>query len=364
MSETVLTVFAFCLGAIVGSFLNACIYRMPRGLRLDEPKRSFCPACKTTIVWYHNLPLASWLFLRGKCSYCGAPISVRYFVVELITALGFLWLWLVFPPAVAVAYWLFFALLVVATFIDFEHYIIPDEITLGGTAAGVVACLVLPEMMGQASWWMGGLVSIGSAALGYGVLWLVVEGGKKAFGKKRIAVDPPERLNFECDGEQAELTVGAETWELEEIFSRPSDELILHGKNWSVDGKPVPGDAFRLRYDRWIMDGKEQMLETPVKIAGTTTAITIPREAMGYGDVKFMACIGAFLGWQAIVFVLMASSVVGAIVGGAMLLISRGKSGGKIPFGPYLALGALIWLACGPALVDWYFGLLRPSTPY
>lgn len=347
----------------MGSFLNACIHRMPRNLRLDEPKRSFCPSCNTTIRWYHNLPLVSWLWLRGKCGYCGAPIAFRYFLVELLTALAFLWVWLAFPPAVAVAYWVFLALLITATFIDFEHYIIPDEITLGGAAAGIVASTVLPELMGQTTWWQGGGISLASAALGYGVLWAVVEGGKRAFGKKRLLVDPPEPLVFTIDGEKAELSLGGEQWEPEEIFSRESDELILDGKKWKVDGKTIADGAVRLRYDRLIIDGRERLLDKPIRITGKVHAVTIPREAMGFGDVKFMACIGAFLGWQSLLLVIMVSSVVGAFVGAGTLLISRGKSGGKIPFGPYLALGALVWMACGPNLVSWYFELLRPPVP-
>lgn len=363
MTSAVFTVFAFCLGAIVGSFLNACIHRMPRGLRLDEPKRSFCPACQTTIRWYHNLPLVSWIWLRGRCGYCGTSIAFRYFLVELITALGFLWLWLAFAPAMAVSYWVFFALLVVATFIDFEHYIIPDEITLGGAAAGVVASTALPELMGQPSWWSGGLVSLGSAAIGYASLWIVVEVGKRAFGKKRIEVNPPEPLRFVSRESQVDLTLGQESWQMDELFSRESDELVLHGKNWIIDHQPRTGDVLRVRYDRWIFDGKESLLDQPVTISGLVHGIVIPREAMGFGDVKFMACIGAFLGWQALLFVIMVSSVVGAIIGAGTLLVTRGKSGGKIPFGPYLALGALAWLAFGPNMVNWYFGLLRAPLP-
>ncbi len=86
--------FAFILGANIGSFLNVCIYRMPLGLSVNEPKRSFCPSCKYQIPWSRNLPLISWLALRGKCANCGAPISFRYFGVELLTGLMFLAVWL------------------------------------------------------------------------------------------------------------------------------------------------------------------------------------------------------------------------------------------------------------------------------
>src|SRR4028119_444888 len=145
--ELLFGIFAFVLGAVVGSFLNVCIYRMPLDLSVNEPKRSFCPSCKKQIPWHQNLPLISWLFLRARCGNCGSRIAFRYFAVELLTALLFLAVWRSFSWDVALVYFVFVALLITATFIDFEHFIIPDEITLGGTAAGVVACLIVPGLM-------------------------------------------------------------------------------------------------------------------------------------------------------------------------------------------------------------------------
>src|ERR1044072_1070598 len=97
--------FAFILGAVVGSFLNVCIYRMPLDLSVNKPRRSFCPVCKTQMKWYHNIPLLSWVFLRGRCASCASPIPARYFVVELVTALLFLAVWLQSSWLVAIAYW-------------------------------------------------------------------------------------------------------------------------------------------------------------------------------------------------------------------------------------------------------------------
>src|SRR6478752_7300848 len=114
------SVVFFVFGSMVGSFLNVCIHRMPLGLSVVSPP-SHCPHCKYSIPWYLNMPLVTWLFLRGKCKNCGAPISVRYFLVELLTALMFVACWLKFghaTPVLAVVYAFFIAGLITATFID------------------------------------------------------------------------------------------------------------------------------------------------------------------------------------------------------------------------------------------------------
>ena len=182
--ELIFRGFAFMLGAAIGSFLNVCIYRLPRDLSVNQPRRSFCPSCKKPIPWHQNLPLLSWLLLRGKCANCGSRIAFRYFAVELLTALLFLAVWLAFPWPITLVYWIFVSLLVVATFIDFEHFIIPDEITIGGTVAGLLASVALPALMGEDSRWRALAQSLGAAALGYVLLWIVLEAGKKAFREK------------------------------------------------------------------------------------------------------------------------------------------------------------------------------------
>ena len=175
------SIFAFVLGACVGSFLNVCIYRLPLNLSVNHPRRSFCPSCKTQIPWHQNLPLVSWLALRGRCANCGARIAFRYFAVELLTAFLFLLIWKAFPWPIAIAYWVFIALVIAATFIDFEHFIIPDEITIGGTVAGLIASIAVPQLMVTDRRLTALLISTGSAALGYALLWLVLEGGKLVF---------------------------------------------------------------------------------------------------------------------------------------------------------------------------------------
>ncbi|MEO8205456.1 MAG: prepilin peptidase [Chthoniobacterales bacterium] len=354
----VLLVFAFALGGIVGSFLNACIYRMPRGISLNNPSRSFCPACKKQISWAENIPLLSWLFLRGRCSQCGAAIPARYFLVEVLTATLFVVCWNSFGWPLAVVYWLFVALLITATFIDFEHLIIPDEITLGGTALGLILSTIFPQMMGEYGHLRGLLFSFIGAVSGYLLLWAVVELGKIAFGKKRHAFTQPEEFSVRMAENTNIVVIEGEETVWEDIFSRPKDELLWECEEFEMafeSGERRSGTGpLRMRYDRIFIGEEEILLPEIRQIEGRASALTMPREAMGFGDVKFIAAIGAFLGWKAVLFTIFAAALIGMVVGALTFLITRGKSGGRIPFGPYLALGALLWIFFGVAVLDWY----------
>ena len=140
------SVVMFVFGSMVGSFLNVCIHRMPLDQSVISPP-SHCPHCKYSIPWFLNIPLVTWLMLRGKCGNCGAPISIRYFFVEFLTGAAFLICWLTFgreSAPLALAYSVMMAGFIVATFIDFEHLIIPDEITLGGAVVGFILSFAVP----------------------------------------------------------------------------------------------------------------------------------------------------------------------------------------------------------------------------
>jgi leader peptidase (prepilin peptidase)/N-methyltransferase len=363
--------FAFVLGAVVGSFLNVCIYRMPLNLSVNEPRRSFCPHCKKQIPWTQNLPLISWLALRGKCANCKAPIAFRYFGVELLTAALFLAVWLKYWAAgewvLALPGWIFVGLLVVATFIDFEHFIIPDEITWGGAVAGIILSSAIPPMMQgslPAGWplnslWSG-LWSVLGAAVGFALLWCVVELGKKVFGKKRIAFDQAEKFTWTRDGDDADLQAGSDTMRWSDVFSRETDVLIMQCSEAQIGEKKYKNVALRFFYDRVVVESDEYPLDKLDALAGIVTEITIPREAMGFGDVKFIAAIGAFLGWQAVLFTIMSASVLGAVIGLFTILVGKREWSAKIPFGPYLALGSLIWLFAGWDIVGWYARTMFP----
>lgn len=358
--HTLFAVFAFVLGAAVGSFLNVGIYRLPRDISVNKPRRSFCPACKAPIPWHQNVPLLSWLVLRGRCANCGARIAFRYFGVELLTALLFFAVWRFFPWHVAIAYWVFVSILVVATFVDLEHFIIPDQITIGGTIAGVIAGFLVPELMHADSRLVAVVRSVLAAGLGYVILWLVLEGGKIAFGKKRVELDAPTPFTWTRHGDDADFVVGEERSLWSEYFAREKDRLLLHCDEVKIDTRVFGAVILEFHYNRVRVGGEEFVLDTLDQISGVAGELEIPREAMGRGDLKFLAAIGAFLGWRGVLFSIFAGSVVGSIVGLATLLIGKRVWSAKLPFGPYLALGALIWMFFGEKFVQWYFQLVNP----
>jgi leader peptidase (prepilin peptidase) / N-methyltransferase len=353
-------VFVFVFGAAVGSFLNVCIYRLPRDLSISKPRRSFCPSCEKEIPWFQNVPLISWLSLRGRCANCGVRIPFRYFFVELLTALFFLAVWNSFPWQVAIVHWIFVSLLIVATFVDFEHFIIPDEITLGGVVVGLVASLLVPELMATGHRLLALGLSAFSAALGYAILWLVLEGGKIAFGKKRIGLDEPTTFNWTRKGDDADLVVGEERSLWSEHFAREKDLLVLHCDEATIDHRSLGKVNLEFHYDRLSVGNEIWELDKVDCISGTVRELQIPREAMGRGDLKFLAAIGAFLGWRAVLFSIFAGSLLGSLVGLTTLAIGRRVWSAKLPFGPYLAAGALIWLFFGDALIAKYYSFVAP----
>ncbi len=358
--EFVFSAFAFILGAAVGSFLNVCIYRLPLDLSVNEPRRSFCPACKKPIPWHQNLPLISWLVLRGRCANCGSRIAFRYFAVELLTALLFLAIWQGFSWQMAVAYWIFASFLIAGTFIDFEHFIIPDRVTIGGMIAGFVASLAVPALMDTNSRLAAGIRSVLAATLGYVVLLIVLEAGKIAFGKKRICFDAPTPFTWTKRDDDADFVVGTEQTLWSDHFARERDRLLLQCDETKIDNHTYGSVTLDFHYDRVGVEGNVLVLDHVTEISGVARELQIPREAMGRGDLKFLAAIGAFLGWRAVLFSLFAGSLLGSIVGLIALVVGKRVWSAKLPFGPYLAFGALTWIFFGDAFLGWYIGLLNP----
>jgi len=356
--------FSFYLGCSIGSFLNVCIYRLPRDLSVDKPKRSFCPECKYQIPWHANIPLVTWLIQRGKCANCGCKIAFRYFAVELLTGLLFLAVWLHIGLShwiIGFGLWTFISLLIVATFIDIEHYIIPDGITIGGAVAGLIFSVITPLLHGTNSHLEGLMWGAIGAATGFGMLWFVSNAGKMAFGKKRMKFDPASEFEWISKDDTAELKIGGKTHEWMDLFSNEKDVLVLDCTAIEVAGARHENIVIRSVYERLTVADQEYNLNELKSFSGTAKSLSFTREAMGFGDVKFMACIGAFLGWKATIATMLIASVVGAIVGVATIAIGRRDWSSKIPFGPYLALGAVIWVFYGTELLAlWHTYTMPP----
>lgn len=253
-----LTFAVFVFGALVGSFLNVCIHRIPGGESIAFPA-SHCPRCKAPIKPYDNIPIVSYLLLRGRCRACAGGIAIRYPLVEMlggIAAVGALCAHGLSAEALLV--FAFLAALIVITFIDLDHQIIPDAISLPGIFVGFAAALLF-----GAPTWSDSLIGI---LLGGGLLWAVAAG-----------------------------------------------------------------------YE-WLTG----------------------REGMGGGDIKLLAMIGAFLGWRAIPVTLLVGSLLGSVIG-LSLMAARGRDAKMaIPFGPFLAAGAVVALFWGEPLIDWYLNVARP----
>jgi leader peptidase (prepilin peptidase)/N-methyltransferase len=346
---------------MVGSFLNVCIHRLPRDLSIRRPARSFCPSCSRTIPWFYNLPILSWLVLRGRCAFCRQPISVRYLLVECLTAALFAAAaWKTGPadPGGLAAALLLLSLLVAATFIDLEHLIIPDEITLGGVAAGVLFSGLCPQLQGESNAWRGLAFSAAGAATGYGFLWCVSTVGRLALGRQRMRFEAPVELDWTRSNDTAQLTVDGETMDWAGLFFRGSEQVRMQVEGGRLDGREVGAGEWVWGFEEVRFEGNALNLNTVDRVQLTISALVLPREVMGYGDVKFLAAIGAFLGWKAALFSVLTGSILGALLGSVALLSGRRELASKIPFGPYLAAGATLWLFAGPALLAAYWNAI------
>ena len=251
-----IALYSLLIGLALGSFMNVCIYRIPLEKSIIRPSSS-CPNCGKKIRFYDNIPLISYLFLLGRCRHCHHPISWRYPAVEAITGLLSLALFIRYGLSFQYLLFLLFATtLVTISFIDLDHQIIPDVLSIPGIVAGLAAAFI----PGNVSWFDSIIGIIG----GGGTLFLV-----------------------------------------------------------------------GLIYE---------------KLTG--------KQGMGGGDVKLLAMIGAWMGWRSLPFVLLVSSLTGAIIGSVFLLAAGKGYRVRIPFGPFLSLGALFYIFFGPQLTNWYISLL------
>ncbi len=251
--------FFLIIGACIGSFLNVCIYRIPENKSIVFPG-SFCPVCKKSIPFYCNIPVLSYVFLKGRCKFCHKPISIRYPFIEILTGIFAVLLFYKFGPGWAMAYWfVFISVLITISFIDIDHQIIPDIISLPGILIFASSFYFLPEM------------TIKDTLLG------IFAGG---------------------------------------------------------------GSLYAVAYLYFLL--KKQ-------------------EGMGGGDIKLLAMIGAATGIKGVFFTIFAGSLFGTFFGILIMIYTKiADSKLKIPFGPFLSLGAILYIFFGEQLIQWYLAILKP----
>ncbi|MFP4472441.1 MAG: prepilin peptidase [Candidatus Omnitrophota bacterium] len=316
----------FVLGAVIGSFLNVCIVRMPHGKSIVTP-RSHCVRCNRMIPWYDNIPLFSYLILRGRCRSCGERFSARYFFVELISGLSFLGLYLAYglQPEIA-AYAVMISCFIVATFVDFEHRIIPDEISVGGMVLGLLLSALLP-----------GLHDLSPDNLAWGRLCMRIIVGAC------LLVHVLEYFfhRHDFDREDAVLFgIIAGMLALEGVLGFVVKRTVLSGwivHLWSLDAALIGA----------LLGGGV------IYGMGLVGDVIFRKESMGGGDVKLMALVGAFLGWKLALVTFFVAPFFGAVYGIAEKLRTKDSA---IAYGPFLVLGALISLFFGDVIIAWVVG--------
>lgn len=370
--------FVLAAGAIVGSFLNVCIYRIPKDLSVVLP-RSFCPHCKAMIPWYENIPLLSYLLLRGKCFRCRKPIAFRYFLVELTSALIAWFLWQRYGlSAEFLAGAAFFALLLVATMTDFETGLIPDKITVTGMILGLALSVTGHGQFTQAFWYQKLLASAAGLLAGGAIVYAMVEIGKFFFGKRKVYLEPHTVITLKKDmlvidqkpGGQGSCKSGGQcsvksfldfllfkekldpsckefAWE--DLFNRASDRILFCAATLKFQDKCFKDVDVEIAEKTLKVSGAVYPLSEIGTVEGVADRLVIPREAMGGGDVKLLAMIGAFVGAKNIGLVFLLAPFPALPFAFWQRFVKKEET---IPFGPFLALaGAFIFLT-GDAILN------------
>jgi leader peptidase (prepilin peptidase) / N-methyltransferase len=257
---------------------------------------------------------------------------------------------------------------VAGTFIDIEHFILPHSLTICCVPVGMAFAFWVPQLVEQESHSQGIVISFLSAFLGVGILWTVVELGKLLFGRLNLKFEKPEAWSIaeKVPEQPPVLTVDGDDLPWEDLFSRDSDRLLIHctelkvdERSWSNVVAEVKMETLRVKQEVKSKEGELIPLEGIQGMSGMATRMTIPREAMGFGDVLFIGMIGSFCGWRAVLFAIFAGSVIGSVCAIVPRLIGKAEWTAKIPFGPYLAAGAGLWVFYGAQVVEWYMNLLR-----
>jgi leader peptidase (prepilin peptidase)/N-methyltransferase len=269
----------------------------------------------------------------------------------------FLGAWLRFGPAhpgVALIICLLLGAMIAATFIDFEHFIIPESITYGGIVAGFILSPLAPALHQKQTAADAALASMLGIACGGGLVYAVLRGGKLLFGKKKFQLAPDSTIIFT----EESLKLPDEEIPYGEMLYRDNDYIEVQAKKATLAERIFENVRIRLYKDR-LEIGAESMDPGPIKhLEVIADRVMIPQEAMGLGDVFFMAAIGAFVGWQGVIFTLLASSIIGAVAGVTLIALRKLEWSKWIPYGPYIALAATLWIFWGREIVS---GVMRLS---
>ena len=322
-----LAIFIFIFGAMVGSFLNVCIVRLPQSKSIVFPS-SHCVSCQKPIAWIDNVPLLSWVLLGGKCRSCKAPISFRYWLVELITALGFLgfYLYFGFTPLLGV-YLVMLSCFIVATFVDFKERIIPDEVSVGGLFVGIFLSAIVPQMhpVNLSN------VYLSSFLAGLIVVLCIALMSIYPFFCKHL-MDPKE---------DPQADRGIKILVLSSLFAIA---LI----NWGLHYMPVAWAPYALSISAslsgYLIGGGI------IYAMGLIGDIIFRKESMGGGDVKLMALVGAFLGWEMAVLAFFIAPFFGVVYGVVEKIRTKDSA---IAYGPFLVLASLVSLFWGERIIRW-----------
>lgn len=339
----------FVFGAMVGSFLNVVIHRLPRDMSVVHP-RSHCPSCEYSIPMLLNIPIIMWLVLGGRCANCKAPISARYFLVEAMTGGVFAACWVAFGTVslgLSIALCILIAGLIASTFIDFEHFIIPDQITIGGCVAGLIASAIVPELHRLETLREGLTAGAFGLAAGGGSVYLVLRFGKMLFGRYDIDFEPGQKMVFT----DMELVLPDKSIPYGEFFVRKNDHIEFHADRLEMADRCFWDKDVRISATHMTVGDEEFDPEPITFMEAVTDSVNLPREAMGFGDVKFMAAIGAFLGWHAVLFSLIVSSLLGSLVGVSLIVLGRREWSSRLPYGPYIAVAAVLWIFFSDVIV-------------
>lgn len=342
-------------GACVGSFLNVVIYRTPRGLSVNEPRRSFCPSCNKEIPWYLNIPLVSWLMLRGRSACCRQRISMRYWLVELACALlfaGVAWQLgegqsLSAVAQVLICAWVATGLAMLC--IDWEQMIVLPKMALVATGLGIAAVLADPVWFYEtASMGDAFLLAAGSGVMGFILLKLVALLGRICFGHKKKSFADAQAWELKQEGEEdLLLTIGNTTYLWSELFMEENNRVHLDGAMLR-DKEHAAGTITFTAESFTLPDGSEHRLEDYESLAGSCRGMRTRREAMGSGDAWIALSLGVVCGWQGACFALAAGSVLGIL----WAIIARVSKGEPMPFGPAFIAGAWLYLAYGRGWVE------------